>query len=54
MPRGKLSKNDILARVYKLKNNLRNEDPAFYHNDPKALADKYLNAVLDCINEFNH
>ena len=50
MGRGRLSKIDMQAKLYKLKNELHGEwrDPA-----TKELANHYLNKCLDFINEFN-
>lgn len=47
MPRGILKKDDIKCYVLKLKQELAQEN----HND-KAVADRYLNKVLDRINEY--
>lgn len=47
MPRGILKKDDIKYYVLKLKQELAQEN----HND-KAVADRYLNKVLDRINEY--
>ena len=51
MPRGQLTKDIIKTEVLKIKNQLRDE-PITWTSDPKALADKYLNIVLDKINEY--
>jgi hypothetical protein len=51
MPRGQLTKEEIKYQVLKLKQKLQNEHIG-YTSDPKALADKYLNMVLDKINEY--
>jgi len=50
MGRGRISKPDMEAKLYKLKNELHKEwrDPV-----QKDLANQYLNRVLDFINEFN-
>lgn len=48
MSRGILTKIDIESYVYKLKQELLNENT--YHS--KELADKYLNKVLDKLKEF--
>lgn len=47
MPRGRLSKDEIKMEVLKLKTELYN----LYHHD-KELAHKYLNKVLDKIQEY--
>ena len=51
MPRGKLSKDELKHRIFKLKNRLHNEHINF-DNDPKWLANTYLNSVLDIIEEY--
>ena len=49
MPRGQLTRYEILSKVYKLKNELKEREGLA---ENKYLADEYLNKVLDCINEF--
>ena len=52
MPRGRVTKVDILARVYKLKNKLNKK----HANKPGQWldgADQSLNDVLDVLNEFS-
>ena len=51
MPRGQITKDEVKYQVMKLKEKLHNEDVT-YTSDPKALADQYLNMVLDKINEY--
>lgn len=51
MPRGQLTKDEMKHQVLKLKQKLQNERIE-YTSDPKALADKYLNEVLDKIEEY--
>ena len=51
MPRGQLTKEEMKYQVLKLKQKLQNEQIR-YTSDPKALADKYLNEVLDKIEEY--
>lgn len=51
MSRNTLTKEEIKNYVIKLKNRLHNEDFS-YTSDPKSLAHKYLNQVLDRIDEF--
>jgi hypothetical protein len=51
MPRGNLTKDIINTEVLKLKQELNNEIIT-WTSDPKALADKYLNKVLDKIAEY--
>ena len=52
MPRGQLTKDEMKYQVLKLKQKLRTEKIG-YTSDPKALADEYLNMVLDKINEYS-
>jgi hypothetical protein len=49
MPRGELTKDIIRCEVLKIKRNLDRED---WSPDPKELAHKYLNKVLDKIEEY--
>ena len=51
MPHSNLTRCEILSKVYKLKNEL-NERPAMC--EQKALANEYLNKVLDYIGEFTY
>ena len=51
MPRGQLTKEEMKYQVLKLKEKLQNEQIT-YTSDPKALADQYLNMVLDKISEY--
>lgn len=51
MPRGQLTKDIIKCEVLKLKKELGGEYVG-YTSDPKALADQYLNKVLDKIEEY--
>jgi hypothetical protein len=51
MPRGKLTKEEIKHWVLRFKREL-SEDPMYYSSDPKNIADKYLNRVLDKIDEY--
>ena len=52
MPRGQLTKEEMKYQVLKLKQKLQTEQ-IVYISDPKSLADKYLNMVLDKINEYS-
>jgi hypothetical protein len=52
MPRGQLTRDEMEYQVLKLKQKLQNEHIG-YTSDPKALADEYLNMVLDKINEYS-
>ena len=51
MPRNELTKEQIKCYVEKLKTELYNEQIG-YTSDPKGLAHKYLNKVLDKIQEY--
>lgn len=51
MPRGQMTRYEILSKLYKLKNNLEDEEaPSEY----KYLADRYLNKVLDYVEQFRY
>jgi hypothetical protein len=52
MPRGQLTKDEMKYQVLKIKEKLQTEHIT-YTSDPKALADQYLNMVLDKINEYS-
>lgn len=49
MPRNSIDKNEMRIRVLKLKQQLFQEHTEEYHKD---LAHKYLNSVLDIIEEY--
>jgi hypothetical protein len=51
MPRGQITKEEMKYQVLKLKQRLHNEQIG-YTSDPKALADQYLNMILDKIGEY--
>jgi hypothetical protein len=51
MPRGRLTKDEMRVNVLKLKQELQKESIG-YTSDPKALANQYLNKVLDKIEEY--
>ena len=51
MPRNELTKEEIRCHVEKLKDQLYKEQIG-YTSDPKGLAHKYLNQVLDKIQEY--
>jgi hypothetical protein len=53
MPRGQLTKEEMKYNVLKLKQKLQTEHVVTYTSDPKALADQYLNMILDKINEYS-
>jgi hypothetical protein len=51
MPRGQITRYEILSKVYNLKEELKNREGLA---ENKYLADEYLNKVLDYINEFTY
>jgi hypothetical protein len=51
MPRNNLTKEEMRVQVEKLKTELYNEN-INWTSDPKAIAHKYLNKVLDKIAEY--
>ena len=53
MPKNQISKDELKVRVLKLKDKLHNEHirPEM---DMKGLAHKYLNEVLDIVNEYRY
>ena len=51
MPRGQLTKDIIKCEVMKIKKEL-DSDINIWSSDPKTLAHKYLNRVLDKIDEY--
>jgi hypothetical protein len=51
MPRNVLTKDEIRAFVLKQKKKL-NEESIGYTSDPRSLANKYLNLILDRIEEY--
>lgn len=51
MTRGNLTKEEMKYQIMKLKQKLHNEN-ATYTSDPKALANQYLNLVLEKIDEY--
>ena len=52
MPRGILTKDEIKHWILKFKKEL-SEDPVYYLSNPKNIADKYLNKILDKIDEYS-
>ncbi len=52
MPRNHLTKEEMKCYVQKLKDQLFKEQISSYTSDPKGLANKYLNQVLDKIEEY--
>lgn len=53
MPRGHLTKDIIKCEVLKIKLEL-DKDNVNWSLDPKSLANKYLNKVLDKIEEYGY
>jgi hypothetical protein len=53
MPRGRLSKVDILSRVYKLKDGLYNGENSDKNSDWHDGAHEMLSRILDMLNEYN-
>lgn len=51
MPRGRIDKNHILSKVYRLKDELKDDRGL---SESKGLANKYLDKVLDYLKEFSH
>ena len=53
MPKNQMSKDELLCHVLKLKNEV-NEEPKTVWQKEKDLAHKYLNRVLDRIQEYRY
>lgn len=51
MPRNRLTKDEIKAFVLNQKQQLNNENIS-YTSDPKGLANRYINSILDKIEEY--
>lgn len=51
MPRGQLTKEIMKYEILKIKKDLCN-DPINWSTDPKSIAHKYLNIILDKIEEY--
>ena len=51
MPKNQLNKEELKVRVYKLKNQVDNEPSTVWQGE-KDLAHKYLNRVLDILDEY--
>ena len=47
MPRGMITRYEIQSRLFKIKDELKEENAP---SEQKYLADQYLNKVLDCLN----
>ena len=52
MPKNQVNKEELKIRILKLKHKLFEESN--YSSDPKGLANKYLNEVLEIINEYRY
>ena len=51
MPRGQITRYEIQAKLFKIKDELREENaPSEY----KFLADQYLNKILDYVDTFRY
>ena len=53
MPKNQLNKEELKVRIYKLKNNIDDEPKTVWKKE-KDLAHKYLNWVLDIIDEYRY
>ncbi len=53
MPRNQVTKDEIKVLILKQKNKLALE-PYQYTSDPKAVANKHLNELLDKLEEFRY
>lgn len=51
MPKNQVSKEELKVRVLKLKNDVYNESKDVWQGE-KDLANKYLNKVLDILEEY--
>ena len=51
MPKNQVSKEELKVRVIKLKNDVYNESTDVWQGE-KDLANKYLNKVLDILEEY--
>jgi|TARA_B100002019_G_scaffold248157_1_gene226960 hypothetical protein len=54
MPRGNLTKVDMMSRVLKLKHELYSNQYHHYSGNQKDSAHEVLNKVLDMINEYSY
>lgn len=53
MPRGTLSKVDMLSRVYKLKDRIHHKDShPDWNNEERKAADDAINSVLEIMSEY--
>jgi hypothetical protein len=53
MPRNYINKEIAKMEVLKLKRDIDSENVGYF-NDPKELAHKYLNKILDKLDEYRH
>ena len=55
MPRGRLSKVDLLPRIYKLKNQVHDRHGKYcnYDDMQRHIADQTLNDILDILGEYS-
>ena len=53
MPKNELNKEELKVRIYKLKNKVDNEPNTVWQGE-KDLAHKYLNRVLDILDEYRY
>ena len=53
MPKNQLKKDEFRIRILKLKSEVYNESKNYWEGD-KRLAHKYLNKVLDIIDEYRY
>jgi len=51
MPRGQMTRHEVLSKVYILKKELRERGDV---GEVKSLADEYLNKVLDYLDTFRY
>ena len=54
MPRGNMTKVDIMSRVLKLKHELYSNQYNYYTEEQKDSAHEMLNRVLDMISEYRY
>ena len=53
MPKNELNKEELKVRIYKLKNKVDDESDNVWQGE-KDLAHKYLNRVLDILDEYRY
>lgn len=53
MPRNQVNKQELKTFVEKVKNEMMS-DSSYYSSDPKSYANKYLNKILDKLNEYRY